>query len=152
MKNVAHAVVDAKLGVLDSDNKMVDLKGGLLCFEPFIGFERSILNELFKEDDQIPVEDEFFFEIAKYMHKDTDYIIELFKTCPIRLANLMDCAPPSGGRRWEQREHDTTFANSWINLLFWRKKPTQSLCTVVHICLRNYVCSYVLFLVEVFAP
>ena len=45
------------ISVLDCDNQMVDLKSGLLCFEPYIGFKQSILNELFKEDDQVPVED-----------------------------------------------------------------------------------------------
>ena len=99
MNKVAQAVVEGKLGVLDSDNQMVNLKGGLLCYEPYLGFEQSILDELFKEDDQVPVEDGFLFEIAKCMHKNTDYIIELFKTCPIRLANLMDRAPPGDVHR-----------------------------------------------------
>ena len=99
MSEVALAVVEGTLGVMDSDNQMVDLKSGLLCFEPYIGFEQSILDELFKEDDQVPVEDGFLFEIAKCIHKYTDYIIELFKTCPIRLANLMDCAPPENVHR-----------------------------------------------------
>ena len=99
MKKVAQAVVEGKLGVLDNDNQMVNLKGGLLCHEPYLGFERSILDELFKEDDRAPVEDGFLFEIAKCMHKNTDYIIELFKTCPIRLANLMDRAPPGDVHR-----------------------------------------------------
>ena len=96
MNEVAHAVVEAKLGVLDSDNQMVDLKSGLLCFEPYIGLNQSILDELFNEDDHVTVEDGFLFEIAKQvvLHKNTDYIIELFKPCPIRLANLMDRAPP----------------------------------------------------------
>ena len=93
MNEVVHAVVEGKLGVLDSENQMVDLKSGLLCFEPYIGFEQSILSEIFK-DDQAPIDDGFLFKIAKCMHKNTDYIIELFKTCPIRLANLMDRAPP----------------------------------------------------------
>lgn len=75
------------IGVLDCDNQMpVDLKSGLLCFEPYIGFKQSILNELFK-DDQVPVEDRFLFKIAKCMHKSTGYIIELFKMCPIRLTS-----------------------------------------------------------------
>ena len=94
MSEVAQAVVEGKLGVLDSENQMVNLKSGLLCFEPYIGFEQTILDEIFKEDDQVPVEDGFLFEIAKCMHKNTDHIIELFKTCPIHLANLMDHAPP----------------------------------------------------------
>ena len=54
----------------------------------------SILDELFKEDYQATVEDGFLFEIAKCMHKNTDYIIELFKTCLFCLTNLMDRAPP----------------------------------------------------------
>ena len=94
MSEVAHAVVEAKLGVLDSDNQMVDLKSGLLCFEPYIGLNQSILNELFKEDDHVTVEDGFLFEIAECIHKNINYIIELFKPSPIRLANLMDHAPP----------------------------------------------------------
>ena len=94
MNEVVHAVVEGKPGVLDSDNQMIDIESGLLCYEPYIGFEQSILDELFKEDDQAPVEDGFLFEIAKCMHKNTDYLIELFKTCPLRLANLMDRAPP----------------------------------------------------------
>ena len=96
MSEVAHAVVEAKLGVLDSDNQMVDLKSGLLCFEPYIGLNQSILDELFNEDDHATVEDGFLFEIAKQvvLYRNTDYIIELFKPCPIRLANLMDRAPP----------------------------------------------------------
>ena len=91
MEKLAQAVVEAKVGVFDSDNQMINLNRGLLCFEPYIGFEQSILNELFKEDDQVLVlvEDGFLFEIAKCMHKNTDYIIELFKTCPIRLANFV---------------------------------------------------------------
>ena len=101
MNEVVHAVVEGEFGVLDSDSEgqMVDVESGLLCHEPYLGFERSILDELFKEDDQIPVEDGFLFEIAKCMHKSTDYIIELFKTCPIRLANLMDRAPPGDVHR-----------------------------------------------------
>ena len=99
VSKVAQAVIKGTFGVLDSDNQMVDLKSGLLCFEPYIGFEQSILDELFKEDDQVPVEDGFLFEIAKCMHKSTGYIIELFKTCPIRLANLMDRAPPENAHR-----------------------------------------------------
>ena len=97
VSEVAHAVVEAKLGVLDSDNQMVDLKSGLLCFEPYIGLKQLIL-KLFNEDDHMIFEDEFFYDIAKQivLHKNTDYIIELFKPCPIRLANLMDCAPPPG--------------------------------------------------------
>ena len=67
---------------------------GLLCFEPYIGLNQSILNELFKEDDHVTVEDGFLFEIAECIHKNINYIIELFKPSPIRLANLMDHAPP----------------------------------------------------------
>jgi hypothetical protein len=99
MKKAAQAVVEGKVGVLDSESQMVDLKGGLLCYEPYLGFQQSILDELFKEDDRVPVEDGFLYEIAKCMHKNTDYIIELFKTCPIRLANLMDRAPPGDVHR-----------------------------------------------------
>ena len=94
MSEVAHAVVEAKLGVLDSNNQMVDLKSGLLCFEPYIGLNQSILNELFKEDDHVTVEDGFLFEIAECIHKNINYIIELFKPSQTRLANLMDRAPP----------------------------------------------------------
>ena len=94
MNEVVHAVLDGMLGVLDNESQMVDLKDGLLCYEPYLGFEQLILNELFKEEDEVPVEDGFLFEIAKCMHKNTDYVIEVFKTCPIRLANLMDRAPP----------------------------------------------------------
>ena len=96
MSEVAHAVVEAKLGVLDSDNQMVDLKSGLLCFEPYVGLDESILDELFKEDDDVIVEDGFLYAIAKQIvvQENTDYIIKLFKPCPIRLANLMDRAPP----------------------------------------------------------
>ena len=78
---------------------MVDLKWGLLCYEPYLGFKQQILDELFKKDDQVPVEDEFLFEIAKCMHKNTEYITEFFQTCPIRLANLMDRAPPGDVHR-----------------------------------------------------
>ena len=101
MNEVVHAVVEGEFGVLDSDSEgqMVDVESGLLCHEPYLGFEQSILDELFKEDNQVPVEDGFLFEIAKCMHKNTDYIIELFKTCPIRLANLMDRAPPGDVHR-----------------------------------------------------
>ena len=101
MNEVVHAVVEGEFGVLDSDSEgqMVDVESGLLCHEPYLGFERSIFDELFQEDDQVPVEDGFLFEIAKCMHKNTDYIIELFKTCPIRLANLMDRAPPGDVHR-----------------------------------------------------
>ena len=93
MKKVAQAVVEGKLGVLDSDNQMVDLKSGLLCYESYIGFEQTILDKLFKEDDHVLVEDGFLFDIAKQivLHENTDYIIKLFKPCP---ANLMDRAPP----------------------------------------------------------
>ena len=94
MSEVAHAVVEAKLGVLDSNNQMVDLKSGLFCFEPYIGLNQSILNELFKEDDHVTVEDGFLFEIAECIHKNINYIIELFKPSQTRLANLMDRAPP----------------------------------------------------------
>ena len=95
MSEVARAVIEAELAVLDSDDQMVDLKGGLLCFEPYIGFEHSVL-EIFKEDDSETVEDGIFFDIAKQivLYENTDYIIKLFKPCPIRLANLMDHAPP----------------------------------------------------------
>ena len=101
MNEVVHAVVEGEFGVLDSDSEgqMVDVESGLLGYEPYLGFERLILDELFKEDDQIPVEDGFLFEIAKCMHKNIKYIIELFKTCPIRLANLMDRAPPGDVHR-----------------------------------------------------
>ena len=99
MKQAAQAIVVGKLGVLDSDNQMVDLRGGLLCYEPYLGFKQSILNELFMEDDLVLIEDGFLFEIAKCMYKNTDYIIELFKTCPIQLANLMDHAPPGDVHR-----------------------------------------------------
>ena len=97
IKKVAQAVVEGTLGVLDNDNhNMVDLKGGLLCYEPYLGFEQSILDELFKEDEHVPIEDGFFYDITKQivLHENTDYIIKLFKPCPIRLANLMDHAPP----------------------------------------------------------
>ena len=101
MNEIVHAVVEGEFGVLDSDSEgqMIDVESGLLGHELYLGFERSILNELFKEDDQIPVEDGFLFEIAKCMHKNTEYIIELFKTCPIQLANLMDHAPPGDVHR-----------------------------------------------------
>ena len=94
MNEVVHVVAEAQFGVLDSESQMVDVESGLLCYEPYIGVERSILDELFKEDDQAPIEDGFLYNIARCMHKNIDYIIELFKTCPIRLANLMDHAPP----------------------------------------------------------
>ena len=96
MSEVAHAVVEAKLGVLDSENQMVSVKSGLLCYEPYIGFGKSILDELFKEDDHVNIEDGFLYDIAKQivLHENTDYILKLFKPCPIRLANLLDCAPP----------------------------------------------------------
>ena len=84
-------MVETKLGVLDSDNQM---KSGLLCFEPYIGLNQSILDELFKEKDYVIVEDEFLYTIAKQVHENTDYIIKLFKPCPLSLANLMDRAPP----------------------------------------------------------
>ena len=101
MKKAAQAVVEGKLGVLDSNNQMVNLKGGLLCHEPYLGFQQSILNELFKEDDQVSVEDKFLYDIAKQIvaHENTEYIIKLFKPCPIRLANLMDRAPPGDVHR-----------------------------------------------------
>ena len=99
MKKIAQAVIEDKLGVLDSENQMVDLKDGLLCYEPYLGFEQSIFDELFKEDEQVLVEDGVLFQIAKCMHKNTNYITELFKTCPIRLANLMDRAPPGDVHR-----------------------------------------------------
>ena len=94
MNKISHTVVEAKLGVMDSDNQMVDLKSGLLCFEPYIGLNQLILDELFKEDDHMTVEDGFLFEIAECVHENADYIIKLFKPSPIRLANLMDRAPP----------------------------------------------------------
>ena len=101
MNEVVNAVVEGEFGVLDSDSEgqMVDIESGLLCHEPYLGFKQSILDEVFKEDDRVPIEDGFLFEIAKCMHKNTDYIIELFKTCPIRLANLMDRAPPGDVHR-----------------------------------------------------
>ncbi len=101
MTEVVNAVVEGEFGVLDSDSEgqMVDVESGLLCYEPYLGFQRLILGELFKEDDQALVEDGFLFEIAKCMHKNTDYVVELFKTCPIRPANLMDRAPPGDVHR-----------------------------------------------------
>ena len=101
MKKAAQAVVEGTLGVLDNDNQMVNLKGGLLCHEPYLGFQQSIFDELFKEDNQVPVKDEFLYDIAKQivLHENTDYIIKLFKPCPIRLANLMDRAPPGDVHR-----------------------------------------------------
>ena len=102
MNEIVHAVVEGEFGVLDNsdtESQMIDVETGLLCYEPYLGFKQPILDKLFKEEDQIPVEDEFLFEIAKCMHKNTEYIIELFKTCPIRLANLMDRAPPGDVHR-----------------------------------------------------
>ena len=43
MKKVAQAVVEGKLGMLDSDNQMVDLKSGLLCYQSYIGFEQTTI-------------------------------------------------------------------------------------------------------------
>ena len=96
LKKVAQAVVEGEPGVLDINNQMVDLKDGLLCYEPYLGFKQSILDELFKEDDHAPVEDRYLFDIAKQivLHENTDYMIRIFRPCPIRLANLMDRAPP----------------------------------------------------------
>ena len=96
MSEVAHAVVEAKLAVLDSKNQMVDVRSGLLYYEPYTGFGKSLLDELFKEDDHANIEDGFFYNIAKHivLHENTDYIVKLFKPCPIRLVNLLDHAPP----------------------------------------------------------
>ena len=94
MTKIAHAVVEGKLGVLDNTEQMVDLKSGLLHFEPYVGMDRPTLYELFKEDNNTIPEDQFLYDIAKCVHKNTDYIVELFKPCPLRLANLMDRAPP----------------------------------------------------------
>ena len=96
MSEIAHAVVEAKVGVKDSTEQMVDLKDGLLFFEPYIGMKRSTLDELFKADDHLHgiADDEFLYDIAECVHKSTDYFIETFKPQPIRLANLMDHAPP----------------------------------------------------------
>jgi hypothetical protein len=101
MSEVAHVVVEAKLGVLDSEKQMVNVKNGLLCYEPYFGFGRAILDELFKEDDHGTVEDGFLYDIAKriVLHENTDYIIKIFKPCPIRLANLLDRAPPGDVHR-----------------------------------------------------
>ena len=49
---------------------------------------------LFKEDDHVIVEDGFFFDVAECIHKNIDYITELFQSSQIRLTNLMDRAPP----------------------------------------------------------
>ena len=94
MSAIADAVVEAKVGVHDSTDQMVDLRGGLLYFEPYAGMDRPTLDELFKEENKIIAKDDFLYDVAKDMHKNTEYVIELFKPCPIRLANLMDRAPP----------------------------------------------------------
>lgn len=94
MPKISHAVVEAKAGVMDSSEQMVDLKGSLLYFEPYLGMDKSTLSELFQENSHIPAEDAFLYDIAKCMHKNIDFVIELFKPCPIRLANLQDRAPP----------------------------------------------------------
>ena len=97
ISEVVHAVVEAKLGVLDGENQMVDVKNGLLCYEPYFGFGQEILDELFKEDDDhVTIEDGFLYDIAKQivLHENTDYIVKLFNSCPIRLASLLDRAPP----------------------------------------------------------
>ena len=94
ISEIAHAVVEAKVGVMDSAEQMVDLKGGLLFFEPYVGMKRPTLDELFKADDHTSADDKFLYDIAECVHKSTDYSIEIFKPRPIRLANLMDRAPP----------------------------------------------------------
>ena len=94
MSTIADAVIEAKVGVHDSTDQMVDLRGGLLYFEPYAGMDKSTLDELFKEENKIIPKDDFLYDVAKDMHKNTEYVIELFKPCPIRLANLMDRAPP----------------------------------------------------------
>ena len=94
MSTIADAVVEGKVGVHDSTDQMVDLRGGLLYFEPYAGMDRSTLEELFKEENKTIAKDDFLYDVAKDMHKNIEYVIELFKPCPIRLANLMDRAPP----------------------------------------------------------
>ena len=94
MSTISDAVLEDKVGVHDSTDQMVDLRGGLLYFEPYAGMDRPTLDELFKEENKIIAKDDFLYDIAKGMHENTEYVIKIFKPCPIRLANLMDYAPP----------------------------------------------------------
>ena len=94
MTKIAHAVVEGNLGVLDNTEQMVDLRSGLLHFEPYVGMDRPTLDELFKEDNNTIPEDKYLYDIAECIHDNADYIVQLFKPRPLRLANLMDRAPP----------------------------------------------------------
>ena len=94
MTKIVRAVIEGELGVIDNTEQMVDLRSGLLHFEPYVGIDRPTLNELFKEENNAIPSDKFLYDIAECVHKNTEYIVELFKPRPLRLANLMDRAPP----------------------------------------------------------
>lgn len=97
--DIARAVVEVKVAVLDSDNQMVDIESGLLHFEPYIDFGKLILTNLFKENtDNLSVEvaDSSLYSISEKIHKRTENFVKLFDPSPLSLANLMDHAPPGG--------------------------------------------------------
>ena len=95
--DIALAVVETKAAVLDSDNQMVDIESGLLCFEPYIDLGKLILKDLFEEDvakHSGEVTDSFLYCISEKVHERTEYFVKLFNPPPLCLANLMDRAPP----------------------------------------------------------
>ena len=97
ISEIAHAVIELKAAVLDSDKQMLDLESGLLHFEPYTDLGRPILEDLFDEDVSklsVEVTDSFLYRISEKVHKNTEYFIKLFNPSPVRLANLMDRAPP----------------------------------------------------------
>ena len=93
---ISHAVVSAKVGVLDSSRQMVELESRLLLFEPYAGLGKEVLKQLFNEDNlkyHSEVDDEFFYRIADCVHDKTDYFVALFKPSATRLDNIVDQAP-----------------------------------------------------------
>ena len=93
---ISHAVINAQVSVLDNSRQMVELESRLLCFEPYAGLGRDVLEQLFDEDSQkyhSEVDDDFLYRIADRVHNKTDYFVALFKPSATRLDNVVDQAP-----------------------------------------------------------
>ena len=96
ISEISHAVINAHVGVLDSSQQMVELENRLLCFEPYAGLGKDVLEQLFNEDNQqyhSEVDDEFLYCIADHIHGKTDSFVALFQQSATRLDNIVDQAP-----------------------------------------------------------
>ena len=98
ISEISHAVINAQVGVLDSSQQMVELENRLLCFEPYAGLGKDVLEQLFNEDNQqyhSEVDDEFLYCIADRIHGKTDSFVALFQQSATQLDNIFD-QPPRG--------------------------------------------------------